>query len=152
MKKYKLLTVYVVFVALAICADVSAHCEIPCGIYNDEMRIDMINEDILTIQKSMKAIIDLERHDDHVHYNQIVRWIINKDNHADKIQETVTQYFMTQRIKPRQKNYSQMLELLHQMLLYSMKCKQTTDLHNTEELNKVVNQFQKLYFNKDKKD
>jgi nickel superoxide dismutase len=34
-----------------------------------------------------------------INYNQLVRWIMNKETHADEIQRIVTQYFMTQRIK-----------------------------------------------------
>jgi len=39
----------------------SAHCEIPCGIYDDEMRINMINEHIATIEKSMNQIMKIEK-------------------------------------------------------------------------------------------
>ena len=33
-----------------------AHCEIPCGIYTDEMRVQMIEEHCKTIEKSMSQI------------------------------------------------------------------------------------------------
>ena len=65
----------------------------------------------------------------------------NKERHADEIQEIVTQYFMTQRIKLDMKNYEKQLKLLHQMLIYSMKCKQTTDLTNVTKLKDLVNDF-----------
>lgn len=125
----------------------SAHCEIPCGIYHDEMRIDMINEDIATIEKSMNQIIKLEKKEHH-NSNQLVRWIMNKEHHADKIQEIVTQYFMTQRIKTDTNSYEKKLGLLHQMLIYSMQCKQTTDLANVNKLKDLVNDFKTLYFKK----
>ena len=141
-----------VYVSLAVClallgvaVNASAHCEIPCGIYNDEMRIEMITEHIATIEKSMRQIMELEKKGHH-HYNQLVRWIINKENHANEIQHIVTQYFMTQRIKLDAKKYGEKLGLLHQMLLYSMKCKQTTDLANAGKLREVVNAFRTLYF------
>ena len=38
---------------------VKAHCEIPCGIFGDSMRIAMIYEDIETIEKSMNEINNL---------------------------------------------------------------------------------------------
>ena len=37
----------------------SAHCEIPCGIYDDELRISMLNEHITTIEKSMNQIMKI---------------------------------------------------------------------------------------------
>jgi nickel superoxide dismutase len=124
-----------------------AHCEIPCGIYDDEMRINMINEHIVTVEKSMNQIIELKK-EEHHNSNQLVRWIMNKERHADEIQEIVTQYFMTQRIELDTKNYEKELGLLHQMLIYSMKCKQTTDLANVSKLKELVNDFKSLYFKK----
>ncbi len=124
-----------------------AHCEIPCGIYNDEMRINIINEHIVTVEKSMNQIIELEK-EEHHNSNQLVRWIMNKERHADKIQEIVSQYFMTQRIKSDTENYGKKLGLLHQILIYSMKCKQTTDLANVNKLKALVNDFKALYFKK----
>jgi len=124
-----------------------AHCEIPCGIYDDEMRIKIINEHIVTVEKSINQIIRLEK-EEHHNSNQLVRWIMNKEHHAGEIQEIVTQYFMTQRIKLDTKNYEKKLRLLHQMLIYSMKCKQTTDLANVSKLKNLVDDFKALYFKK----
>lgn len=126
---------------------VAAHCEIPCGIYDDEMRIKMILEDIDTIEKSMKEIIDMDKNKQH-NSNQLIRWVMNKEQHADKLQEIVTQYFMTQRIKVDDKNYDKKISILHQMLIYAMKCKQTTDLANATKLRGLVKEFHSLYFGK----
>lgn len=120
-----------------------AHCEIPCGIYDDKMRITMLLEHISTIEKSMGKILDLESGKN---MNQSVRWIMNKEEHANQFQEIVSQYFLTQRIKADAKEYGKKLELLHQMLVYAMKCKQTTDLQNTAKLKELVGEFDKLYF------
>jgi nickel superoxide dismutase len=125
-----------------------SHCQIPCGIYDDEMRIDMINEHIGTIEKSMNEIMQLEK-EGLQNSNQLVRWIMNKEEHANEIQEIVSQYFMTQRIKPDAKDYSKKLGLLHEMLIYAMKCKQTTDLIHVSKLRDLVKEFQGLYFEKE---
>ena len=122
-----------------------AHCEIPCGIYDDQARINMILEHITTIEKSMKQIKSLEK-EKSPDFNQLVRWIMNKEHHATEIQTIATQYFMTQRIKLNVKDYHQKLSLLQQMLVYSMKCKQTTDLKNAAKLKDLVKQFHQLYF------
>ena len=122
-----------------------AHCEIPCGIYDDQARINMILEHIATIEKSMKQIKSLQK-EKSPNFNQLVRWIMNKEHHATEIQTIVAQYFLTQRIKPKAKDYNQKLSLLQQMLIYSMKCKQTTDLKNAAKLRDLVKQFHQLYF------
>lgn len=124
----------------------TAHCEIPCGIYDDAARIKLIAEHITTIEKSMKQISAIEKRKP-LNYNQLVRWISNKEKHADEIQSIVSQYFMTQRIKPDSKDYAGKLKLLHQMLIYAMKCKQTTDMGNAEKLRMLLADFQKAYLN-----
>lgn len=129
-----------------------SHCQIPCGIYDDPMRISMIKEHITTIEKSMKEITALSKEGDK-NYNQIVRWVVNKEEHADELSEIVTFYFMTQRLKPvEQKNsneykeYLKKLTLLHEMLIYAMKAKQTTDLASIEKLRSLTEDFNKVYF------
>ena len=76
-----------------------SHCEIPCGIYDDEARYDMLKEHIVTMKISMTKINTLSM-DDEKNYNQIVRWVTNKENHAEKFMHIVSQYFLNQRLKP----------------------------------------------------
>ena len=141
-----------VLMAFLLPSILSAHCEIPCGIYGDKMRIEMLKEHITTIEKSMKQIVDLQKADE-INYNQLVRWITNKEDHANKFSEIVTQYFLTQRIKPappddaaKIENYQQSLSLLHGMMVGAMKCKQTVDKAHTVKLRELVDQFAELYF------
>ena len=145
-KRYTQILIVLSFI-LALAVNASAHCEIPCGIYDDQMRINLIKEHITTIEKSMIQIMKIEKEERH-HSNQFVRWIMNKEHHSDKLQEIVTQYFMTQRIKLDTQNYEKKLGLLHQLLIFSMKCKQTIDTKNTDQLKKIVKDFQAIYFDK----
>lgn len=145
-------------VALCMClvSPALAHCEIPCGIYDDEARADMIAEHITTIEKSMNRITALSK-EAPLNHNQIVRWVQNKESHADKLQNIATQYFMTQRIKPADGEdteayaaYIKKLALLHQMVVYAMKSKQTTDLANVEKLRSLLAEFRGEYFGESK--
>ena len=77
-----------------------AHCEIPCGIYDDHMRIDQMLEDTTTIAKAMAQINQLAGRHDPQAAQQAIRWTMNKEEHATRIQHTIAQYFMSQRIKP----------------------------------------------------
>lgn len=128
-----------------------AHCEIPCGIYDDELRMKLIEEHIGTIEKSMKEIVALSKTAP-VNYNQLVRWIGNKEAHADEIQEIVSEYFMTQRVKPTEpgeaayEKYARQIALLHAMLVEAMKAKQTTDTGPVERLKALVAEFRDAYF------
>jgi nickel superoxide dismutase len=134
----------VIFVSSFIfISNAQSHCEIPCGIYDDEARMDLILEHASTIEKSMMQITELEKADN---ANQLVRWVNNKEEHATELQHIVTQYFMTQRIKLDSPDYDKKLAALHKMLVYSMKCKQTVDLANVEMLRQAANEFRQLYF------
>jgi len=131
-----------------------SHCQIPCGIYDDQARFDMIAEHITTIEKSMNEIRKLSEQDKS-NMNQIVRWVQNKEEHADELSHIVTYYFMTQRVKPMPKTegweydeYVKKLTLLHKMLVFSMKSKQTTDLSNVEEVKSLLDKFHSVYFDK----
>lgn len=130
-----------------------AHCQIPCGIYDDEARIGEIREHITTIERSMNQIQALQKNikaaDAH-DYNQMIRWVNNKEDHAAKLQEIVSKYFMTQRIAMDDDKYAEKIELLHTMLVHAMKCKQTVDLHYVKKLRKVVDEFEALYFGNSK--
>ena len=133
----KLIAVLCMFVLLfLISSNVYSHCQIPCGIYGDNIRIDLMKEHISTIEKSMNQINDLSTQANK-NMNQLVRWVNNKDEHADKLSHIVTYYFLAQRIKIKAENnteeftdYQKKLTLLHKMLVFAMKSKQTTDLNN----------------------
>jgi nickel superoxide dismutase len=53
---------------------------------------------------------------------------------------------MTQRIKPDAKKYSEKLAVLHKMLIYAMKCKQSTDVVHVNTLRSLTKEFEILYF------
>lgn len=140
------LTVAVVFGSLAY-----SHCQVPCGIYGDDTRFDLIGEHITTIEKSMRQIEE-NMDQDPPNVNQVVRWVNNKEEHADEISHIVTYYFMAQRVKippvgdaKANAAYVKKLTLLHQMLVYSMKAKQTTDLSNVDKLRHLLEDFRKAY-------
>ena len=129
-----------------------AHCEIPCGIYGDRLRVELLREDCGTIEKSMRTIRELGTGSP-ANNNQLVRWITNKEMHANKVQEVVAQYFLTQRVKPvadtggtEYARYVTQVTLLHKMLIAAMKCKQTTDTEDVDLLRGLIDAFEKAYF------
>lgn len=131
-----------------------SHCQVPCGIYDDQMRIKMIAEHITTMEKAMNQVITLSK-ESKPNYNQIVRWVVNKEKHAEELGNIVTYYFMTQRLKPVPKtdathyaNYQEKLELLHHLLFFNMKAKQSTDLKTIEKLRELLKKFEEAYFEK----
>ena len=124
-----------------------AHCQVPCGIYDDALRIVQIKEDYKTIKKAMKQISQLSEKTDPLSNNQLTRWVITKEQHATNIQKTVSEYFFTQRVKAdKSQKYIDQTTTLHQVLVAAMKCKQTVDDSNVNYGVELVNTFVEYYF------
>jgi nickel superoxide dismutase len=137
---------------VALPGEAEAHCQIPCGIYDDELRALLVREHIGTIEKSMNTIAELSAAES-PDMNQIVRWVENKEAHADEIVEIVTGYFMSQRVKlpaegdaQAQAAYAEKLGLLHGLLVYTMKARQGTDTAHIAKLRELSEAFEVAYF------
>jgi len=128
-----------------------AHCQIPCGIYDDAARFKLMEEHVTTIEKSIKLIKALGAEKDK-NWNQIVRWVNNKEQHAGALTEIVTDYFLAQRVKvpdakdPEERRvYHSRLAQLHGIIVHAMKAKQTTDLAHVETLRRLIAGFKASY-------
>jgi nickel superoxide dismutase len=153
MKKVRIL-MYVVLGLVAVLSPAYyalAHCQIPCGIYDDGMRFTLMKEHVTTVTKAIRQIEDLSS-DAGKNANQVVRWTMNKEDHADQLSEIVTQYFLQQRIKPTTERsgkewdaYVNKLRLCHEMLVTSMKVKQTVSLEAATKLGSLVDEFEAAY-------
>jgi len=152
---FKRFWLFFLLIMVLLPAMLFAHCQIPCGIYGDKTQIVLMQEHITTIEKSMKEIERLSS-TEQINYNQLVRWVNNKDKHADAFTEIVTYYFLAQRIKIADPSdneslvkYQKQLGLLHEMMVFAMKCKQTTNLENATKLSELLDKFVETYFTKE---
>jgi len=147
MKKY-IASLFVSFILVQ--GLVYAHCQVPCGIYDDAARIVQLREDFATIQKAMNQIAILNQKNDAQSLNQATRWIMTKETHANNIQNSVSSYFLTQRIKIKSgkefDSYASLTTSLHQILVSAMKCKQTVDVQHVQKGLDRINAFIELYF------
>ncbi|MEO1235966.1 MAG: superoxide dismutase [Ni] [Planctomycetota bacterium] len=128
-----------------------AHCQVPCGIYGDELKFAELSQHIDTIEKSMASIKELAGSSDPQDVQQVVRWTNNKETHAQKIQDDAQEYFLAQRVKlpadeSEHEAYLAKLASLHEIIVYAMKCKQTTDPAATEPLRASLAKFKGQYF------
>ncbi len=133
------------------------HCEVPCGIYGDSLRISLIKEHVSTIEKAMNQINELSKAET-PNYNQLIRWVVNKETHAEEIQHIVAQYFLHQRVKipasdlgamemkAAKNKYFNQLSSLHAIQVYAMKCKQSTDLNQVGKISTAIEDFEDYYF------
>lgn len=126
----KVLTGILVFlgVIMVLAEQSRSHCQIPCGIYDDHARVQAMLEDAATVEKSIRLITDLSGKLDPQSQNQLVRWVMNKEKHAQNIIATISDYFLTQRVKPSQKDYAERLARHHAVVVAAMKAKQHADI------------------------
>jgi nickel superoxide dismutase len=131
----------------------SGHCQVPCGIFDDEARFQMLAEHITTIEKATKEIVALSGQSP-VNYNQVVRWVMNKEKHAEEFSEIISYYFLAQRLKPAAADqegrgaYLEQLELCHRLIVSAMKAKQAVDLAQVQALRDLLAKLRNSYFKK----
>ncbi len=141
------LTLATLTLTLALLAPLraSAHCQIPCGIYDDHSRIHMMREDVATIAKSVKELGALAGKTDPQSLNQLVRFITNKDVYAEKVMRTIADYFLAQKLPPpaagdkkAQAAYLEKLARHHAVLVAAMKCKQSAGMDAVKALDRTL--------------
>lgn len=148
MKKY---LISAVASALFLTQAAQAHCQIPCGIYDDHARVQAMLEDVSTIEKSLKLINELAAKTDPQSKNQMVRWVMNKEKHAQNVISTIGDYFLTQRVKAQQKDYKERLIKHHTVIVSAMKVKQNADMKYVDGLKSAVEAL-KIYYPEHKHD
>ena len=128
------------------------HCQVPCGIFDDPATVQKLKQNCATIRKSMVESNRL--HSDYVdttplNANQFVRWVMTKEQHADDVISTVSEYCLCQRVKraafQSEEDYLQALKVHHKVLQAAMKAKQSMDLEVCEALEHAVSDMSKLY-------
>ena len=108
---------------------IRTHCQVPCGIFDDPARVELLKEDAATVRKAMVQIGELSGTGTPLALNQVrcvcrplrffawyptcpfvttvvlslslqaVRWINTKEDHAQSIISTVAEYMLAQRVK-----------------------------------------------------
>ena len=132
------------------------HCEVPCGIYADQLRFEQMLEDTMTIAKAITSINEFadslnDGPPDAKAMNQVTRWINTKESHATNTQHIVAQYFLTQRIKPDHKDYAKQLAAAHAVMVSAMKCKQDADPQTAASLRTAILDLYRAYEGKEPK-
>lgn len=122
-----------------------SHCQIPCGIYDDHARVQMMLEDTATIEKSIKLIAELSGKTDAQSQNQLVRWVMNKEKHSQNIISQISDYFLTQRVKTSQKDYLERLKTHHAVIVAAMKAKQNAEIKYAIELRASIKALLRYY-------
>lgn len=146
MKQFKLIAaIFVLGLVLTVPRVAMTHCQVPCGIYDDNARVVAMQEDVATIKKAVTLLAELAGKGDVQSKQQFVRWVNTKEAHAQKIISTIGDYFLTQRVKAKQDDYVQRLKDHHAVIVGAMKAKQNASMESAEALGKAVDALLKYY-------
>lgn len=134
---------------LAVCIalapiKLSAHCQLPCGIYHDDLKFAQLDECIQTIKKAIDEI-KANGGGSALENNQLVRSVNLKDEYADKIAHMMSFYFLQQRMSSSEKNFAPMLCKAFEILKMSAQVKSSVDVTLVNELQSSIASFKKLY-------
>ena len=77
--------------------------------------------------------------------NQLVRWVVNKEQHAQRIIATIGDYFLTQRVKAKQEDYTERLQKHHAVIVAAMRAKQNANAEVVAELESAVEALAPYY-------
>ncbi len=70
---------------------------------------------------------------------------MNKEQHAQNIISTISDYFLTQRVKSKQKDYTERLTKHHTVIVAAMKAKQNADISFVKDLKKSIEALAPYY-------
>ena len=132
------------------------HCQVPCGIFDDPAMVAGVKEDAATIRKAMEQILELGAKKDQsaTDFNQMVRWVNTKEDHAKKIIVQMGEYGLCQRCKhpsdptspfANDEEYVQALRSHHACMTSAMKCKQNVDLAFADKLDAALEEMGRMY-------
>jgi nickel superoxide dismutase len=125
--------------------EAQAHCQVPCGIFDDHARVHQMLEDASTAAKACRQLAALSQKKDAQSLNQSVRWINEKEAHAQKIITTISDYFLAQRVKVSQEDYTARLIKHHTVMTAAMKVKQNSDEKFVTALTDAIKGLSKFY-------
>jgi len=116
-------------------AQVSAHCDIPCGIY-DSTPAQIFALSVLRYCHQIEALTD-SRADQ----TKLVRLVADKEKHAESVKHEVRIIWGDYFKGPLLEKYPNIHTLAHDIMLAGSAAKQHIDVENAQKLVDLVNEF-----------
>lgn len=139
-----LLTAAALLVLFVNPSPLGAHCQMPCGIYHDDMVYDRIDQYVETMVKAM-SILKQNDFSNPIDSNRFTRWVIQKETASDEIAEIILTYFLQQKIKPGEADTPKRLESAHKLLFLLVAIKQNTDVAMVDQFGEEWDKFKNMF-------
>lgn len=124
---------------------VSAHCDIPCKIYDPAAA----QISTLTIIRMTDLIIEAENIGDEKnsgYFSTLQRLILIKEEHGRQLKEEIRIIWGDYFKQPQLDAFPEIHELTHEIMLLTSKVKQSTDKNATLSLLEKVNHFAEIFW------
>lgn len=125
-------------------AQLYGHCQMPCGIYHDEMVYDQIDQYAETMYKAISEI-NASKFETPKERNQFVRWVYQKETQSNEIANLITTYFIQQKIKPDEEDTTTKTLLAQKLLFLLVQIKQNTEVKLVHEFMEEWEKFKHLF-------
>lgn len=122
----------------------NAHCQMPCGIYHDDMVYDFIDQYVETMIKAV-TVMNQSKFDTVRDKNEFVRWVIEKEKESNEISNLITAFFLQQKIKPGEDDTVKRIQSAHKLLCLIVAIKQNADLKIIESFNDEWEKFKLMF-------
>lgn len=123
--------------------EASAHCDIPCGIYDPSKAIQAA----LTVVRMTNLLVEhKEVKSDLQWYNEVGRYIASKEEHAEMVKHEVRVIWGDFFKQPQFEKYPDLHALTHSIMLLGSKVKQNVSIAEARELLIKVNQFATIFW------
>lgn len=142
MKKNALIAIITIFICRT--GSLIAHCQMPCGIYHDEMVFNQIDQYIETMYKGLTELKN-NKFSTPVERNNFFRWVMLKETASNEMANLLTEYFLQQKIKPGEPDTAKRLISVHKMLFELTAIKQNVDLKMIEDFADEWESFKQMF-------
>uniref|UniRef100_UPI00140E9480 superoxide dismutase [Ni] n=1 Tax=Neochlamydia sp. AcF84 TaxID=2315858 RepID=UPI00140E9480 len=121
-----------------------AHCQMPCGVYHDELVFNQIDQYIETMYKGITELNN-SKFSTPFERNNFIRWVKLKDSASDEIANLITAYFLQQKIKPAEADTPKRLISAHKMLFELTAIKQNVNIKMIETFADEWENFKQMF-------
>ena len=123
--------------------DVSAHCDIPCAVYDPGVAQYAALSVVRFLDLIGEMPDNIETKKDLAHLSRLVQ---QKEEHAIEVKDAVRTIWGDYFKDPQIEVFPNVHQLVHSIMMQSSKCKQSLDRGNATKLVDLVNDFSEIFW------
>ena len=125
--------------------EASAHCDIPCGIYDPHLA-QVAGLTVIRMIDLMNDLAAAHKEHDVEYLNSMARYVASKEEHAELLKREIRVIFGDYIKKEHVDKYPELPELVHKIFQLGSKVRQTASRDNAVQLLGLVNRFAEIYW------